>query len=108
MADYKIKITSQAIEHLKCIRDYIAIELSDPLAAKGLLEQIKLEMYSLQTMPRRAQCVNESPWCELGFRRTRVKNYYIYFWIDEAKKEVNIIAVVYTRRDQPGQLSDLA
>lgn len=41
MADYKIKITSQAIEHLKCIRDYIAIELSDPLAAKGLLEQIK-------------------------------------------------------------------
>lgn len=108
MSDYKIKITSQAIEHLKCIRDYIAIELSDPLAAKRLLEQIKAEMHSLQTMPRRVQCVSESSWCELGFRRTRVKNYYIYFWIDEPKKEVNIIAVVYTRREQSKQLSDLA
>ncbi len=58
MSDYKIKITSQAIEHLKCIRDYIAIELSDSLAAKRLLEQIKSEMYSLQTMPRRVQCVS--------------------------------------------------
>lgn len=107
MTDYKIKITSQAIEHLKCIRDYIAIELSDSLAAKRLLEQIKSEMYSLQTMPRRVQCIGESPWRELGFRRTRVKNYYIYFWIDEAKKEVNIIAVVYTRREQSKQLSNL-
>lgn len=106
MSDYKIKITSQAIEHLKRIRGYIAIELSDSLAAKRLLEQIKSEMYSLQTMPRRVQCVSESPWRELGFRRTRVKNYYIYFWIDEAKKEVNIIAVVYTRREQSRQLSD--
>lgn len=91
MADYKIKITSQSIEHLKCIRDYIAIELSDPLAAKRLLEQIKAEMHSLQTMPRRVQCVSESPWCELGFRRTRVKNYYIYFWIDEAKKKLILL-----------------
>ncbi|PNH18937.1 hypothetical protein B7R76_05185 [Mageeibacillus indolicus] len=51
--------------------------------------------------------VDEQPWCELGFRRIRVKNYYLYFCVDESKREVQILAVIYARRDQDTQLEQL-
>ena len=37
----------------------------------------------------------------------RVKNYYVYFWIDEENYEVQIIAVIYVARDQMTQLNRL-
>ncbi len=107
MDEYKIKVTRQAKEHLALIREYIATELKEPIIAKRILELLKSEMMSLQTMPYRVKCIDEQPWGELGFRKIRVKNYYVYFWIDENKREVQILAVIYTRRDQATQLKQL-
>lgn len=104
---YKIRITKQAKEHLTLIRDYIATELKVPAIAKKMLDLLKSEMYSLEIMPYRIKCIDEKPWHDLGFRKIRVKNYYIYFWIDENEKEVHIIAVVYVKRDQIKQLENL-
>ncbi|MDZ7552441.1 hypothetical protein HXT23_05665 [Gardnerella sp. DNF00257] len=50
---------------------------------------------------------DEQPWGKLGFRKIRVKNYYIYFLVDENRKEVQILAVIYVRRDQARQLEEL-
>lgn len=107
MGEYKIKVTRQAKGHLALIREYIATELKEPIVAKRMLELLKTEMMSLQTMPYRVKCIDEQPWGELGFRKIRVKNYYIYFWVDENKKEVQILAVIYLRRDQSTQLEQL-
>ena len=51
MNEYKIKVTRQAKEHLALIREYIATELKEPIIAKRILELLKSEMMSLQTMP---------------------------------------------------------
>ena len=107
MDEYKIKVTRQAKEHLALIREYIATELQAPIVAKRMLELLKSEMMSLQTMPYCVKLISEQPWCELGFRRIRVKNYYVYFWVDESRKEVEILAVIYVRRDQTKQLEQL-
>ena len=107
MDEYKIKVTRQAKEHLALIREYIATELQAPIVAKRMLELLKSEMMSLQTMPYRVKLISEQPWCELGFRRIRVKNYYVYFCVDESRKEVQILAVIYVRRDQAKQLEQL-
>lgn len=107
MDRYKIKITRQAKEHLMLIREYVATELSEPAPAKRLLERLKSEILSLQTMPYRIKCIDEEPWRELGFRKIRVQNYYIYFWIDEQNKEIQILAVIYVKRDQAEQLGKL-
>lgn len=64
-------------------------------------------MYSLDSLPHRIKCIEEKPWSDLGFRKLRVKNYYIYFRIDEALKEVQILAVIYTKMDQEKQLEKL-
>ncbi|KXB41481.1 type II toxin-antitoxin system RelE/ParE family toxin [Amygdalobacter nucleatus] len=107
MDEYKIKVTRQAKEHLALIREYIATELKEPIIAKRILELLKSEMMSLQTVPYRVKCIDEQPWGELGFRKIRVKNYYIYFWVDENRKEVQILAVIYVRRDRAKQLEQL-
>ena len=107
MDEYKVKVTRQAKEHLALIREYIATELKESIIAKRILELLKSEMMSLQTMPYRVKLIGEQPWCELGFRRIRVKNYYVYFCVDESRKEVQILAVIYVRRDQAKQLEQL-
>ena len=103
----KIKVTRQAKEHLALIREYIATELKEPIIAKRILELLKSELMSLQTMPYRVKCIDEQPWGELGFRKIRVNNYYVYFCVDESRKEVQILAVIYVRRDQAKQLEQL-
>ena len=73
MDKYKIKLTKQAKEHLTLIREYIATELKEPGIAKNMLELLKSEMHSLETMPHRIKCIDEKPWQDLGFRKIRVK-----------------------------------
>ena len=107
MDKYRIKVTRQAKEHLMLIRQYIAVELKEPTSAQKLLELLKSEMLSLETMPHRVKCIDEQPWHDLGFRKIKVKNYYIYFVIDKNNKEIQILAVIYVRCDQANQLEQI-
>ena len=104
MDEYRIRITRQARDHLREIRRYIEHQLLAPIAAKNTIAALKAEMQSLTHMPARIHLTPEQPWHDQGVRRDRVKNYYIYFWIDEKDKQVQIIGVVYVRRDQSRQL----
>ena len=46
----------------------------------------------------------EEPWHSEGVRRLAVKNFYVYFWIDEDRKKIQVIDVIYIKRDQQRQL----
>ena len=107
MDQYRIRITRQAREHLREIRRYIEQELMSPIAAKNTVAAIRKGVSSLETMPQRIHLTPEEPWCSMGIRRSQVKNFYIYFWIDEAQKKVQIIGVVYVKRDQSRQLEQM-
>ena len=107
MDEYRIRITRQARDHLREIRRYIEYKLLAPIAAKNTIAAIKAEMQSLTHMPDRIHLTPEQPWHNQGIRRDRVKNFYIYFWIDEENKKVQIIGVIYVRRDQSRQLEQI-
>ena len=98
--EYYVKITKQAKAQLREIRDYIAKELLAPDAAKNMLKLLASEMASLSKMPKRARLIDEEPWRSEGVRVKAVRNYLIYFWIDEENMAVQIIAVIYAKRDQ--------
>lgn len=100
MADYTVRITRQAREQLRELRRYIESNLLAPADARHTVRALRAEMDSLRDMPYRIKPVDEEPWHSEGVRKTRVGNYYVYFWIDEAAKRVQITAVVYVRRDQ--------
>ena len=107
MSEYKIRITRQAREHLRYIRNYIEYELFAPIAAKHTIAAIKTKMQSLKNIPGRMHLTPEQPWHDQQVHRVRVKNYYIYFWIHEEQKTVQVIAVIYVKRDQSRQLESI-
>ena len=107
MKEYRIDFTLQAKEHLKGIYDYIKNELSAPIAARRVVSLIKAEIASFKTAPERLQLVPEEPWTSQGVRRARVKNYFIYYLVDNENKLVHVIGIIYARRDQVRQLEGL-
>ena len=57
-------------------------------------------------MPERFKLLDEEPWKSYGIRKKKVGNYYIYYWINEEKKLVQIITVIYVKMDQKQQLQN--
>ena len=103
---YDLIILPEAELDIRNIVMYIAIELAAPQAALNLQRIIEKEIRSLSYLPDRIRLVDEQPWRNARIRRTRVKNYYIYFFIDKKRMNVYINAVIYTGRDQTQQLRD--
>lgn len=104
MKKYKVRITRQAREHLHSIKAYIANELLSPDAARNTIAILKEEIKGLSHMPERMKLTDEEPWQSEGVHRMRVKNYYVYFWIDEPNSTVQVTSVIYVARDQSVQL----
>lgn len=104
---YTIHITEYALKQMEEIKQYIAEELLAPEAAKDFLMSMKKAAASLESLPFRNSFVDEEKWKEQGIRRTIVKNFLMYYWIDEEKSIVYITAVVYGKREQLGQLEEM-
>lgn len=62
---------------------------------------------SLAQFPQRVTLIDEEPWRTRGIHRLPVKNFLVYFWINEDKMTVQITAVIYGKRHQLRQLSQM-
>ena len=107
MKQYEVKITEPAQRQLQEIVRYIAGDLQEKRTALWMLDTLEKEILSLSTLPNRVALTEEEPWHSQGIHKFPVKNYLIYFWVDEETKKVQIIGAVYGRKDQRHQLSNL-
>lgn len=104
---YKVKITEYALTQMEEIKDYIADELLAPQAAHNLLLEMKKAAASLESMPERNPLVDVEKWREQGIRKTMVKNFIMYYWMDEKYQTVHITAVVYEKRNHIMELGKM-
>ena len=104
---YSVKVTLQAQRQIQQIIQYIASEFKNPDAALHLLDAMENATSSLSQLPQRIALTQEEPWREYGVRKMPVNNFYIYFWIDEDNGKVQVTAVIYGKRDQKKQLSQM-
>lgn len=104
---YTVKITSQAEEQMQEIVHYISRELKAPEAALHLLDALEKSFTSLTHFPQRVALINEEPWYTNGIHRLPIKNFLVYFWIDEDNLRVQVTAVIYEKRNQLHQLSQM-
>ncbi len=58
-------------------------------------------------MPFRYPAIEDDPVGDRGIRRTRAKNFNIYYQIDEEQKRVSVLAVCYARRDRKQIMEEL-
>ena len=107
MDSYEIIMTSDAVDDLAELRDYIAYSLSAPETAFSYIQAIRKEIESLSVMPARYKTVDDEPWRSRGIRKIIVKNFYIYYRIDEDARRVYILNVIYAKRDQLKMLSQM-
>ena len=104
---YTVKITAQAQEQLREIVNYIRFTLQAPGTALKMLDILEKEIASLDHFPNRVPLTEEEPWHSQGVHKLPVKNYLVYFWVDEAAMKVQVTAVIYSHRDQRHQLSNM-
>ena len=78
---------------------YISHELSSPTAAENLIEEMLESTERLTLFPySNAVYIPLRP-LNHECRRLVVKNYFLFYWVDEDKKPVTITRVIYSRRN---------
>ena len=107
MDEYNVKITPQASAQMLEIFSYISDTLKEQVVAERLLQDLQKSILSLNTMPKRVALVEEEPWRSYGIHKMPVKNFLVYFWVNEEVKEVHRTAVIYGKRDQLEQLKQM-
>lgn len=107
MKTYQVQITKYAQKQIKDIARYVKVKLKNPDAAQKLINDLKTAILTLENMPHRIPLTDEEPWCSEGIHKMSVKNYLVYFWINEIKNMVYITAVIYSQREQKRQLSKM-
>lgn len=104
---YAVKITEPARRQLQEIIRYIAEDLQEKRTAIRMLDTLEKELLSLSRLPNQVALTEEEPWNSAGIRKLPVKNYLVYFWVNEEQKQVQITAVVFGRRDQRTALQNM-
>ncbi len=104
---YEIKVTRQALEQMREIAHYISYDLMAPEAADNLLDDLKASILKLFVLPKKYPLIEEEPWRSEGVRKIVVKNFLVYYWIDEEYNKVQVTAVIYSKRDQIKQLKNM-
>ncbi|MDR1051346.1 MAG: type II toxin-antitoxin system RelE/ParE family toxin [Deltaproteobacteria bacterium] len=99
MTKYRVDVSESAENDLRDIVNYIIMQLSAPLAAKTLLETLEKSLFGLEDMPYSHQLVRDERLSILGYRKLIVKNYVIFFIINEDDKVVDIVRILYGRRN---------
>ena len=96
---YQLIIAEKAETDMTEICTYISQNLYAPEAALSLLDDIDRHILSLEHMPKRFALVSDEGLARLGIRLIPVKNYLIFYLVDDHAETVTIARVLYSRRD---------
>ena len=96
---YAVSYLPAAVDDLKETVSYIAHTLGNPSAADRLSEEIVRQIDTLADFPYSAPAYTPISQLEHEYRRLRVKNYFVFYWVDEDKKAITIARVIYARRN---------
>jgi len=96
---YKLKYQAIARQDMVEIVTYISHDLQNPTAANKLAEEMVLTAEKLTEFPYvKATYTSPKP-LKREYRKLNVKNYIMFYWVNEEIKTVSIARVTYVRRD---------
>jgi len=96
---YSLAITDIAEEDILDTVYYIANVLRAPAAANNLLDEIERHEEILENTPNIYPVVPDEYLAQRGMKFTRIKNYLLFYTINEDEKIVTVIRFLYARRD---------
>lgn len=99
MEIYRVDISETAEEDLRDIVRYISSELNVPITALNMMDLIEKAIAGLSDNPQRCPVITDDKLSVMGYRKLIVKNYIVFFTIDEKFKVVDVERILYARRD---------
>jgi len=99
MAKYRVDVSEPAENDLRDIVRYIASQLAAPVSALHMMELFEEAIADLSDIPQRCPLVADERLSQIGYRKLPIKNYVVFFSIDEKNKVVNVEGILYGRRD---------
>lgn len=96
---YKIEYLPIVLEDLKGIVLYISDKLKNPQAAQKIAESIVSKVESLSAFPYSLPVYTPIKPLTHEYRKFLVKNYFVFYSVDEKSKTVTIFRIIYARRN---------
>jgi len=96
---YKVKFSKIATQDLNDAFSYISEVLKNPVAAENLVLETERKTKAIQEFPYSCSLVSDKYLRQLEIRFLLVNNYVGFFQIDELRKEISIVRLLYGRRE---------
>lgn len=96
---YKIIYLPIAKSDLEEIIHYITYELKNSVAAINLIKEFEKEEKNILTFPYGVSEYQAIKTLEHKYRKVRIKNYFMFYFIDEESKIITISRVLYQKRN---------
>ena len=96
---YKLEFLPVAKNDMVEIVKYISDELKNPIAASKLAEELISSAENICTFPYSNNVYTPIQPLGLEYRRIIVKNYMMFYTVNEKTKTVTIMRVIYAKRN---------
>ena len=96
---YNIVVSKEAHKDMDDIVHYIAIELVNPAAAAGFLEDVEKNYHTVINNPSMYSLCQDAKLSREGYRKIVIKNYLILYRIDDETQTVFIVRIIYGGRN---------
>ena len=103
---YKVEFLPVAKQDLREIALYISNELCNPTVAVNLVEEIIEATEKLLEFPYSHQVYYPIRPLKKEYRRIPIKNYMIFYTVDEQKKNVTVSRIIYAKRNLSAQITE--
>ena len=105
---YAIEYLPLALEDLKEIVYYITCNLKNTAAAENLGQEIIKKINLLAKIPYSSRYYRSVKALFHEYRKLLVKNYFVFYWVNEEKRIVTVARIIYARytKREYGQKND--
>ncbi|MDR0456024.1 MAG: type II toxin-antitoxin system RelE/ParE family toxin [Treponema sp.] len=103
---YYVKYSKIIDDDIDSCYFYIKEKLEAPRAAENLMEELYNKKNEIKESPYKRPLVQDSYLASEGIRSIKVKNYVLYYNVDEDKKCINAIRFLYNKRNWKNLLKE--
>ncbi|MCL2337807.1 MAG: type II toxin-antitoxin system RelE/ParE family toxin [Firmicutes bacterium] len=96
---FRIKFTEQAEEDLSSIITYIRDDLHSPWAARRFYNEVNKKLSKISDNPFMYPLSRNEKLRAMGYHTATIRNYLLFYIVDETNRSVYIPRIVYGKRD---------
>ena len=96
---YNLVFSKIIDEDIDSCYNYIKEKLESPMAAENLMKELYEKINYIIEKPYFRPLVHDKFLASFGIRSIKVKNYLLFYDVEEDENNVNIITFMYNKRD---------